>query len=367
MSLSGYRPYSATRHGRALLTVLALTALTAGCATSSGRSAGAFAPIPTTGGTAATELRLGYFPNVTHATAVYGDAAGVFTAALGRTRLTTQTFNAGPSAVEALFAGAVDAAYLGPNPAVNAFAKSQGEAVRIVAGATSGGASLVVRPGITDAKQLAGKRIATPQTGGTQDVALRHYLSEAGYEVDRAGAGDVTVLAQDNAITLTTFLAGEIDGAWVPEPWASRLVLEGGGTVLVDEKDLWPGGRYVTTHLIVRTDFLREHPQTVRALIEGSVESNRQINADPANAKTVVNSALERLTGKPLPAATFDRAFAQLELTDDPIASSLATSAGHAVTAGLLEEIDLRGIYALTLLREVLGSAVDDAGLGGSS
>ena len=367
MSLSGYRPFSATRPGRALLTVLALTALTAGCATSSGRSAGVFAPIPTTGGTAATELRLGYFPNVTHATAVYGDAAGVFTAALGSTRLTTQTFNAGPSAVEALFAGAVDAAYLGPNPTINAFIKSQGEAVRIVAGGTSGGASLVVQPQITDVTQLAGRKIASPQTGGTQDIALRHYLSENGYQVDRTGAGDVTVLAQDNPATLTAFQAGEIDGAWVPEPWASRLVLEGGGTVLVDEKELWPGGRFVTTHLVVRTDYLRAHPQTVKALIEGSVEANRQLNADPGRAASVVNAALNRLTGQALPAATLDRAFSQITSTDDPVASSLATSAAHAFATGLLDKADLTGSYDLTLLREVFGSAVDDAGLGGSS
>ena len=350
------------------LTALAVAAvaLTAGCATSSTTNlAAAAAPVSSaSGGTPAAELRLGYFPNITHATAVYGDAAGTFEQALGDTELTTQQFGAGPAAVEALFAGALDATYIGPNPAVNAFVKSQGEAVRIVAGATSGGASLVVRPGIDDADDLAGARIATPQTGGTQDIALRHYLAEAGYEVALNGAGDVTVVAQENPVTLSAFQAGEVDGAWVPEPWATRLVLEGGGEVLVDEADLWPGGRFVTTHLVVRTDYLRDHPETVKALVEGSVEANRQIAADPEAAKQVVGTALAALTGKPLPPPVLDRAWAGIEPTDDPIASSLATSAEHAFGTGLVEEADLRGIYDLTLLREVLGTSVDDADLG---
>ena len=356
------------RTSRSALSVLSLAALvlTAGCATSSGSTRDT-AAVPTTGGTPAAELRLGYFPNVTHATAVYGDATGVFADELGDTRLSTQTFNAGPSAVEALFAGALDAAYIGPNPAINAFVKSQGEAVRIVAGATSGGASLIVRPGITRVEDLRGTKIATPQTGGTQDIALRHYLEENGYQVDETGAGDVTVLAQENPVTLTAFQAGDVDGAWVPEPWASRLVLEGGGTVLVDERDLWPGGDFVTTHLIVRTDYLREHPDTVRRLVAGSVESNEQINADPAKAKQVVNAALDELTGKPLEPEVLDRAFAQIRSTDDPVATSLATSAQHAFATGLVEEADLTGIYALDLLREVLGRDVDDAGLGAAS
>jgi len=327
---------------RTSLLVLSALALTAGCATSatSASSREVAAAVPTTGGTPAAELRLGYFPNVTHATAVYGDAAGVFAAELGGTRLTTQTFNAGPAAVEALFAGALDATYIGPNPAINAFVK------------------------ITSVKDLRGKRLASPQTGGTQDIALRHYLDENGYQVDEAGAGDVTVLAQENPVTLKAFQAGDIDGAWVPEPWASRLVIEGGGKVLVDERDLWPGGDFVTTQLIVRTDYLREHPETVRRLVAGSVEANRQINADQAKAKRVVNAALDRLTGKPLTPAVLDRAFAQIRSTDDPIATSLATSAQHAFATGLVKEADLTGIYELDLLREVLGRDVDDAGLG---
>lgn len=350
------------RRAAALLAALALT----GCATSAGRTV-AVAPVPTTGGSPAAELRLGYFPNVTHATAVYGDAAGTFADALGSTRLRTQQFLAGPAAVEALFAGALDAAYLGPNPTLNAFVKSQGEAVRIVAGATSGGASLVVRPGIDDVADLRGMRIASPQTAGTQDVALRTYLADAGYDVARNGSGDVTVVAQDGPSTLSAFRNGDVDGAWLPEPWASRLVVEAGATVLVDEADLWPDGRFVTTHLVVRTDYLRDHPETVRALVEGSVAANRRLDAEPAAARQVVGDALAELTGEALPPAVLERAFAGIRSTDDPVAASLATSAEHTFATGLVEEVDLRGIYDLRLLQDVLGTTVDDAGLGGSA
>ncbi len=355
---------SARRLARAL--ALGALALTTACATTGdgGRDSAAPEPLPSTGGTPAAELRLGYFPNITHATAVYGDASGTYAAALGGTKLTTQTFNAGPAAVEALFGGSIDATYIGPNPAINAFVKSQGEAVRIIAGATSGGASLVVQPEIADVRALAGKKIATPQTGGTQDIALRHYLAQNGYDVDLTGAGDVTVQAQENPVTLAAFQADQIDGAWVPEPWASRLVLEGGGKVLLDERDLWPGGDFVTTHLVVRTEFLRDHPETVRKLVEGSVEANRQLVGDPAKGKQVVNDALAELTGKPLAPAVLERSFDAIQITDDPVAGSLATSAQHAFDTGLVKKADLTGIYDLTILRQVLGRPVDDAGLG---
>ncbi|MCW2665597.1 MAG: transporter substrate-binding protein [Frankiales bacterium] len=344
----------------------AALALTSACATTSDSARPAFSSAAqATETTPAAELRLGYFANVTHAGAVYGVGAGTYQAALGAdTALRTQVFNAGPAAVEALFAGSLDAAYLGPNPSINAFVKSQGEAVRIVAGATSGGASLVVQPEITGIEQLRGTILATPQTGGTQDVALRTWLASHGLQTDLRGAGDATIRAQENAQTLREFQAGRIAGGWVPEPWASRLVLEGGGKVLVDEKTLWPGGRFVTTQLIVRTQYLRDHPQTVEALIRGQVEADRAIAADPAGAKRVINAELSTLTGKALAPATIDRAFASIEITEDPVASSLRTSAEHGFATGLVKQADLTGIYDLTILRKVLGKDVDDAGLG---
>lgn len=349
---------------RTLAVAALAVSLSAACATSKTDTSSDTSPVAATGSATAPELRLGYFANVTHASAVYGVGKGLYAKELGTTKLKTQIFNAGPAAVEALFGGALDAAYLGPNPAVNAFVKSKGEAVRIIAGATSGGASLVVRPDITSAAQLKGKRIASPQTGGTQDIALRHYLAQNGLKTDVRGAGDTTIVAQENSQTLQLFQAGKIDGGWVPEPWASRLVLEGGGKVLVNEKSLWPQGRFVTTHLIVRTEYLNKYPGTVKALLKGEIAANKAIQADPADAESVVNAQLKALTGKALKPATIHRAFSEIEVTEDPVASSLKTSAENAFATGLVKKADLKGIYDLRLLDELLGRTVDDAGLG---
>jgi NitT/TauT family transport system substrate-binding protein len=308
------------------------------------------------GGSADTvRLRLGYFPSITHAPALVGVGTGIFERALGeQVTLDTQTFNAGPEAVEALFAGALDATFIGPNPAINAYARSDGEAIRIVSGASSGGAFLVVRPDITAPADLAGARLATPQLGNTQDVALRTWLRDQGFATDTAGGGDVSVLPQENAATLDAFKAGEIDGAWVPEPWATRLVQEGGGSVLVDERDLWPDGEYVTTHLIVRTSFLEEHPDAVRNLLYGELEAIEYLAEEEARAQQVVNDGIEAITDKRLAEDVIAAAWPNLEFTVDPIASSLQKSADDAIAAGLLDEVDLSGIYAVELLNEVL-------------
>ncbi|HYE78696.1 MAG TPA: ABC transporter substrate-binding protein, partial [bacterium] len=302
-------------------------------------------------------VRLGYFPNLSHATAIVGVEKGIFARALAPDRVTAKTFNAGPAAVEALFSDSVDATYIGPNPAINAYAKSEGRAIRIVSGATSGGAALVVKPGITAAEGLKGKKVASPQLGGTQDVALRAWLRSKGLDTDPQGGGDVSVVPQENAQTLETFRVGQISGAWVPEPWATRLVQEGGGTVLVDERTLWPGGQFVTTHLIVRTEFLEQHPEAVRRLLRAQVEANDVVNQEPGEAQRLVNLGISEVVGKKLPEAVIAAAWKNLEFTNDPIASSLATSAEHAERIGLLEPVDLKGIYDLTLLNQVLREA----------
>jgi NitT/TauT family transport system substrate-binding protein len=313
---------------------------------------------PTTASTEPVTLRLGMFPNVTHATGLSGVEQGIFTEHLGsNVTLETQAFNAGPLAVEALFAGAIDATYIGPNPAINAFAKSDGEAIRIISGATSGGAFFVVKPGIKSAQDLKGRKIATPQLGNTQDVALRAWLKEEGLSADTTGGGDVSIVPQENAQTLETFKAGTIDGAWVPEPWATRLIQEGGAEVLVDERDLWPEGRYVTTHLIVATSFLEDHPDVVRQLLEGQVVANGWVNENPTEAQAAVNSQIEKLTGKRMNDAVLAAAWENLTFTDDPVAASLRASAENATAVGLLDEVDLEGIYDLTLLNEVLADA----------
>lgn len=349
--------------GVVLVVLLAATGLLAACssggsgASSSGGTRASGATGGPTGGATAETVRLGYFGNVTHAPAIVGVEEGLFEAALGETELETQVFNAGPDVITALFSEALDASFIGPNPAVNGFAQSEGKALRIVSGSTSGGASLVVKPEITTVQDLRGKVIATPQLGNTQDVALRAFLAEEGFTTDTAGGGDVSIRPQANADTLTTFQSGDIDGAWLPEPWATRLIQEAGATVLVDEADRWPGGRFVTTHLIVRTEFLEQYPGTVKALIEGELAALALIEADPELAKATTNAGIERVTTKPLPQQVIDASWANLTFTADPIASSLVGSAEHAVEAGLLDPVDLEGIYDLTILNEVLEAA----------
>jgi len=312
------------------------------------------------GGGGRVTLRLGYFPNITHATAIAGVGSGIFARNLGEgVSLETATFNAGPSAVEALFSGALDATYIGPNPAINAYVRSKGEAVRIISGATSGGAFLVVKPEIKSAEDLRGKRVASPQLGNTQDVALRSWLKEQGLRTDAQGGGDVSVLPQENAQSLESFRSGLIEGAWVPEPWATRLVQEGGGTILVDERDLWPNGAYVTTHLIVRAAFLKQHPDVVEGLLRGHVESTAFVNAQPAEAQRLVNSVIERITGRPIAEQVITNAWRNLVFTNDPIVSSLRRSADDAAAFGFLDKGDVKldGIYDLEPLNRVLRAA----------
>jgi len=360
-----------TRRGtrlRTLSALLGLALIAAACGSDSDDASGSAdttaAESAAAETTAAAEplsgtVNLGFFPNVTHAPALVGVAENLFTDALGPdVDLSTFTFNAGTEATEALFAGALDITFIGPNPAINAFAQSDGEAVRIISGSTSGGAYLVVKPEITSADQLAGKTLATPSLGNTQDVALRAWLAEQGYETTPEGGGDVTILPQSNSTTLESFVSGAIDGAWVPEPWATRLILEGQGSVLVDERDLWPDtdGEYVTTHLIVRTEFLEENPGLVKAVIEGLADAIEKIEIDPAAAQADVVSQIDSITGQETSADVIAKSFENLTFTLDPIAASLAGSAADAEAVGLLDPVDLDGIYDLSLLNEVLAA-----------
>ncbi|MFI7645975.1 ABC transporter substrate-binding protein [Micromonospora sp. NPDC049460] len=306
------------------------------------------------GGSGPVTLRLGYFPNITHAPAVVGVEKGIFAEKLGTgVTLETKTFNAGPAAIEAIFSGALDATYIGPNPTVNAFSKSKGEAVRVVSGAASGGVALVVKPEITSVEQLRGKKIATPQLGNTQDVAIRHWLKEKGLTTTKEGGGDVKIIPQENAQTVETFGSGAIDGAWVPEPFVSRLV-NAGGKVLVDERDLWPDGKFVITNLIVSTKFLKAHPDVVKKLVEGQVAANEFVNGKPDEAQQAISDHIGKISGKPLDLKLIKQAWPTLEFTNDPIASSLKTGLDHAVAVGLTQPVSLDGLYDLTYLNEVL-------------
>ncbi|HEY6380020.1 MAG TPA: ABC transporter substrate-binding protein [Candidatus Dormibacteraeota bacterium] len=325
----------------------------------------------TTGaGASPVTLRLGYLTNLTHAPALVGVDRGFLQQALGAgVTLKTQTFNAGPTAVEAMFAGALDAAYLGPNSAINAFSKSHGDAVRIVSGATVGGAALVVRSdeGIHSAADLRGKHLASPQLGNTQDVALRTWLLKAGLHTTPRGGGDVLIAPTDNAVSLQLFEQKRIDGAWVPEPWASRLVDEGGGTVLVDEASLWPGGRFATTELVVTRSLLRDHPDVVRELVLGNQQTIAWMTQHPDDARTAAGAALARLTGRALPARVLSDAWSHLSFTVDPVIPALLEAAKDAHSVGLLASTDLHGIvdprFLNAALRNLGVPPINDAGL----
>jgi NitT/TauT family transport system substrate-binding protein len=313
---------------------------------------------PAHGQSARVAVRAGYFPNVTHSQALVGRARGRFEQALGPGALIDwKVFNAGPSVIEALFAGALDLAYVGPNPAIAGYVRSKGEALRVIAGATSGGAALVVRSaaGIAKPEDFHGKKIATPQLGNTQDVALRAWLQAHNLKTREKG-GDVLVIPIANPDQLTLFLKGEIDAAWAPEPWAARLIQEANARLFVDERDLWPNRQFVTAHLIVRTSFLREHPDVVKNWLRAHVELTEWINAKPTEAKQIVNQQIQKDTGKALPPKVLDESFSRLQATYDPIRSSLLTSAQQAYDAGFLgrERPDLSGLYDLVLLNEVL-------------
>ncbi len=321
----------------------------------------------------AAELKLGYFGNVTHAPALVGVKKGFLQQALGSTKLSTQTFNAGPAAIEALNAGAIDAAYIGPNPAINSFAKSQGESVRVIAGAAAGGAQLVVKPEINSAADLKGKTLASPQLGGTQDVALRAWLSKQGYKTNVDGSGDVAINPTENAQTLKLFQDGKLDGAWLPEPWASRLVLQAGAKVLVDEKDLWDGtgtgkpGEFPTTILIVNQKFAADHPDTVKALLTGNAESVAWLNSASADEKAnLINAALQESAGAALPTDVLTRSLANITFTLDPLAGSYPKLLQDGVDAGTTKKADINGLFDLRALNQVTGGAdkISAAGLG---
>ena len=300
-------------------------------------------------------VHLGYFPNLTHATALVGIEKGYFATELQKDgdKVQFQQFDSGSDTIEALASGSLDATYIGPSPALTAYQQTHG-GVRIIAGAASGGASLVVASDIKTVADLQDKTIATPGAANTQDIAARYYLKTKGFKTDQEGGGDVHILPQDNSITVQAFQQGQIDGAWVPEPYASILVSEG-GHVLVDEASLWPQGKFVTTQLLINTSFLDEHPNEVVDLLTAHVEANDFINGSPDEAKALVNQKLESLTQSTIPTDVFDAAWAKLTFTNDPIASSLIAVDKHAEDLGLLDPVDnLAGIYDLDPLNQIL-------------
>jgi NitT/TauT family transport system substrate-binding protein len=311
-----------------------------------------------------TTLRLGFFPNLTHAPAYVALQEGYLKDDLGTLgiKVSPTLFNAGPDAVAALFSNSVDIAYVGPNPTVSGWTQSKGEAIKVISGAASGGASFVVAKDITSAKDLTGKTVASPQLGNTQDVALKYWLNQNGQQVNGDGSGTVTVSNESNSDIVTSFSTGDIAGAWVPEPYAQSMVAEG-GHVLVNENDLWPGGKFVTTNIVVRTQFLQDHPDVVQEFLKANEQALAFIKKNPTQAQADFNSGLVAYTGSSIDPAILPKAWAQITFTDDPLKATLVASAAHAVSVGLLDQSAIDGaggfdpLYDLTLLNKVRAKA----------
>jgi len=312
---------SRNRFGPIVLLVAALTLATA-CGSSS-KPSGAGTTDSSGSSSGSVTLRLGYLPNVTHAPAIIGLQNKTFANDVGpNVSIKTTTYNSGTDETTALLAGALDAAFVGPNPAINAYQKTNGELIRIVSGVASGGAFLVVKPSIKSAADLKGKKLATPSLGNTQDVALRTWLKSKGLSTTTTGGGDVSIVPQDNSTTVTAFQTGAIDGAWVPEPYATKLQKEG-GVILVNEADLWPNGKFVTTNLVVTTKFLADHPDVVSNLLKGLSTSIALIKSDPAQAEKLVSDGVKAASGKALDVSLVASSFSSITFTLDPVASSL--------------------------------------------
>jgi NitT/TauT family transport system substrate-binding protein len=311
-------------------------------ATSAGGSAAASAPVT---------VRLGYLANITHAPALIAVKNGYFAKELGSAgSVKTTVYTSGTQETTAILSGQLDAAFVGPNPAINAWSKSSGQAIKIVSGVATGGASVVVKPAITSAAQLKGQSLASPSLGNTQDVAVRYWLKQQGLATSATGGGDVSIKpTAPNSAAVLQFKSGQIAGASEPSPYDVEMV-QAGGKVLLSE----PG---VTTLLVVTQSFLAAHPDVVADLLKANLDALNYIKSDVAGAEQAANAELAAYTGKPLPAKVLDPAFKEITFTANPDAASLTQDAQQATAVGLLKPVDLAGIFALDPLNSILTAA----------
>jgi len=334
--------------------VAGIAALAVGC----GSSAGGGGNASSSGPAKEVVLRLGFLENITHAPALIGIKDGFFTKNLGKNvTLKLYPFSTGTEEATALLAGQLDAAYVGPNPAINTWQKSNGSLIKVISGVASGGAELVVNKNISTASQLKGQKLATPSLGNTQDVALRYWLKNQGLTTTTTGGGDVPVTpVTPNSAAVLQFESGQIAGGWEPAPYDAEMVADG-GHVLVNEASLWPDGKFVTTVLVVTQSFLAQNPAVVSDLLKAQIEANSYIASDKAAAEAAANAELTSLTGKGLKSAVLAASFAQVTFTDDPVESSLIADASHAVSLGLLQPVsNLKGIFDLGPLNKLLAA-----------
>ena len=331
------------------LTAAGLALLAAGCASSSASSGQSDGKVV---------LRLGFLENITHASALVGIKEGFFTKNLGNNvTLKLYPFSTGTEEATALLAGQLDAAYVGPNPAIKAWQQSNGSLIKVISGAASGGAELVVKKGITKASQLKGQKLASPSLGNTQDVAMRFWLKGQGLTTTQTGGGDVPITPiTPNSDAVLAFEAGKIAGGWEPAPYDAEMIAAG-GHALVNEASLWPNGQFVTTELVATQSYIAKNPAVISDLLKAQIQANSFIASNKSAAETAANAELETLSGKSLKSDILAAAFAQVSFTNDPIASSLITDASHAVSVGLLTPVkNLSGIYDLAPLNKLLAA-----------
>jgi NitT/TauT family transport system substrate-binding protein len=337
--------------------VAGVTALAAGCG-SSGPSSTSGTSSASADSSAPVTLRLGFLENITHASALVGIKEGFFAKNLGKNvTLKLYPFSTGTEEATALLAGQLDAAYVGPNPAIKAWQTSDGKLIKVISGSASGGAELVVKKSITGPSQLKGQKLASPSLGNTQDVSLRYWLKTQGLSTSPTGGGDVPITPiTPNSDAVLAFESGSIAGGWEPAPYDAEMLADG-GHVLVNEASLWPNGQFVTTELVATQSFITAHPAAIDGLLTGQIEANNFINSDKSAAQTAADAELAAVSGKALKSSIVSASFAQVTFTNDPIAQSLITDAQHAVSLGLLKPVSgLSAIYDLGPLNKLLAA-----------
>jgi len=295
------------------------------------------------------KIRVAYFPNINHAVPIIGMEKGTFENQIGNnTVIEPILFDAGPQVIESIFAGSIDIAYVGPGPAINGFLKSEDHNVKILSGAASGGASFIVHPNskIESVADFEGKRIAAPQIGNTQDISLRTYLSENGLKPAEKG-GSVIVLNISNPDIYTLFAKGDIDAAWVPEPTATILVQQLDGKRLFNEEELWPDNRFASVLLIAREEYVKQNPDVINKWLEAHRQTVNWINSNPEQTRIIFIQFMKKETGKSLPDKLVDESLSNLEITSDPIVSSIHIFAKRADSLGYLGRhgYNLDGIF----------------------
>ena len=295
------------------------------------------------------KIRVAFFPSIGHIIPIVGLEEKIFEKGIGEEKqIETKLFDSGPQVIESIFSGSIDIAYVGPGPIINGFLKSDGKDIKILSGAASGGASFIIQPnsGLESLENFDGKRIASPQISNSQDVSLRHYLESHGLKSVENG-GTVFVLNISNPDIYTLFAKGDIDGAWVPEPWATILVQELDGIRLFNEEKLWPNEEFASVLLIVRTEYLENNPETIQKWVESHEKIVTWVNSNPDKSKSLFSSFLIDYMGKSLPTKIIDESFSNITITSDPIKNSVIIFAERADSLGYLgrDGYNLDGIF----------------------